>query len=709
MSIYKHTRIVAWAVAILCLLFPRTNAFPSGQASAPNEHFVARPLATAPYTLGTFAHQFIDGQLACVEASTQQAETLKERDRATPVAALNADDVSSLRHSGFKILLRGTEQLRARPEAIEPLKRAAAQWMSVTQAEGSIVIDIDFGSTSFGKPFDQAVVAAVDAQLLSGNCLYPGMRGALISANSARTALFNSLNTTTVKTDAGETGGMSASSANLRTLNVIDPTADPEAEWADFGAPPSIAINAAYRFDFDPGDGIDADGIDLETVAAHDIGHVLGFVSAASRASASADLEPSTLDLFRVRTIDAQAKFPWSDITRTLIIGGDQSFYDGSSILPLSTGGPNGAGGDGHESSHWKDQGNGSYIGVMAPAFGRGSHLSVTGNDVVALDAIGYQTRDILDPTTVIPLKSGSPQTDGMAAPPPGLGFLSHTQFSIRVRAGATSLKIDLDGNQDVDLFVRYGQPVFLQGHNPSTDYQSTTDSNFESITITPSSTPPLREGKYYIAVANFGPGEALYSVTATVQGGRDDDRPILFNVDARLEGNTLDLDCAALDRDRDFGSCEITLMEEGGRVLGPPSTLTLGSQSSIQIAPHLTISGLGDYLSSRLAGIVVIDANGNRSAEAVIDFGRGDVGGPSLTNASFNGSKLTLNVRGLTGTRQIEVNGVIVAPPRKIKGSDTKLKIKGAAEDFGLKTGPNRIRIRTAGGWSNIFVLNRD
>jgi hypothetical protein len=36
---------------------------------------------------------------------------------------------------------------------------------------------------------------------------------------------------------------------------------------------------------------------------------------------------------------------------------------------------------------------------------------------------------------------------------------------------------------------------------------------------VTPTSSPPLRAGSYYIAVANFGPGAATFTVTATVSG----------------------------------------------------------------------------------------------------------------------------------------------------------------------------------------------
>ena len=101
--------------------------------------------------------------------------------------------------------------------------------------------------------------------------------------------------------------------------------------------------------------------------------------------------------------------------------------------------------------------------------------------------------------------------------------MLSHTHYSIEVPAGATQLKIALIGNQDVDLFARFGSPVFNNGHTVAADYGSTTDTGSETIIVTPLSSPALRAGIYYIAVANFGPGDADFTVTATVAGERND------------------------------------------------------------------------------------------------------------------------------------------------------------------------------------------
>src|SRR5262249_52405391 len=272
-------------------------------------------------------------------------------------------------------------------------------------------------------------------------------------------------------------------------------TADPTTEADALGPPPAIAVNSRFSFDFDASDGIDFDKLDFESIALHEIGHVLGFVTFVGQREMdpSIDLAPSLVDLFRVRP-DAASNFALAD--RVLSSGGLQSFFDGQSTLPMSTGRPDGTGGDANEASHWKDNNlTGHYVGVMDPTIAPGEKQLITDNDLSVLDAIGYRVRSILDPTSVIWLASGRAQQGGMPAPPPNLGVLSHTQYSIVVPQGATQLSIDLNGDQDVDLFARFGQQVVLQGHDPKTDYMSTTDSNFESITIDPESSPPLRPG----------------------------------------------------------------------------------------------------------------------------------------------------------------------------------------------------------------------
>ena len=150
--------------------------------------------------------------------------------------------------------------------------------------------------------------------------------------------------------------------------------------------------------------------------------------------------------------------------------GGEQRLYAGGSLLPLSSGRPDGTGGDGHSPSHWKDARlAGRYLGVMNPTISAGEYQAITDNDLLALEAIGYQTQSVVDVTMIVPLTSGQPQAGGLIAPPPDLGVLSHTQYSITVPPGATRLEITLSGDQDVDLYGRYGQPVVPSANETDT------------------------------------------------------------------------------------------------------------------------------------------------------------------------------------------------------------------------------------------------
>ncbi|HKP11845.1 MAG TPA: NF038122 family metalloprotease, partial [Blastocatellia bacterium] len=580
----------------------------------------------------------------------------------------------------------------------------------------AVIIDVDFGPSVFGQPFDADVVACVDTQALAGNALFPAARAGLLSQSFAaeERSLYNSLPAKSVPTDRGASQGLAATSATLRALGLLDPIADPEGESQDFGMPPAIAINSKFGFDFDPADGIEADKLDFEALALHEIGHVLGFISAVGEQEMSsvAEAQPSVCDLFRLRPEAIKGDF--ATAARVQSSGGEQYFYVGDVALALSTGRPDGTGGDGQSPAHWKDSRlTGQYLGVMNPAIAAGESQSVTDNDLAALDTIGYRTRSLLDSTTVIPLSSGEPRAGGLFAPPPNLAVLSHTQYAIAVPPGATQLVIDLRGDQDVDLYGRFGRPVVLQGHNPIVDYQSTGDSGSENITITPSRSLPLRAGTYYFAIANWGPGDAAFTITATIIGGApsgdDTLAPAIFNLAARLEGDTMTLDCAASDRDGDLALAEISLTDEAGRAVRPSSLLALNAGNVKRVESQLAVSGLSALATAWRASVVLVDRSGNRSAAAEVDFSKADSGGLNLTAASFTGAQLTLKTRGLAEGLTVEINGRVVAPPQKIKvkGAGGKLLISGDAGQLALRLGANRVRVRNVNGWSNSLILN--
>ncbi|MEW6210677.1 MAG: pre-peptidase C-terminal domain-containing protein [Acidobacteriota bacterium] len=118
------------------------------------------------------------------------------------------------------------------------------------------------------------------------------------------------------------------------------------------------------------------------------------------------------------------------------------------------------------------------------------------------------------------PLTSGTGINAQIAGAPAGSCVLGNTQYTIQVPSGATQLTIVLSGDQDVDLFVRFNQMVAIAGGQPVADHSSTSLSGNETITITPSSSPPLRQGCYFIAIGNCSTATANFTLTATVSGG---------------------------------------------------------------------------------------------------------------------------------------------------------------------------------------------
>jgi hypothetical protein len=591
------------------------------------------------------------------------------------------------------------------PLAKLALARAATQWETFVETEITVVIDIDFGPLLFGEEFAADTVSVTDVQLLTGNSLYPAIRSSLISEASSpqEKSLLDLLPQADLPADLGEVTGAAATSASLRVLGLIG-------QAAQIGPPPAIGFNSRVDFDFDASDGIEANKLDFEATAAHEIGHVLGFVSMAGETEidSSLDLAVAALDLFRFRPDSPAGAFDGA--RRILSSGGEQRFFAGGASVPLSTARPDGVGGDGSAASHWKDDRiSGQYLGIMDPTLEPGQRASITDNDLSALDAIGYKTRGLFAPPNLIRLKPSRPQPGAIPAPPPNLGALGRIQYMIAVPPRAEQLKIDLIGDQDIDLYVRFNQRVLIQNLRPLADHVSRTESATESITITAESSPPLRPGLYLIAVGNFGSGDANFSVTATVTGGQTGRAPAIVNINSLLEGDSLAVELSALDPDGDFQTAEVSLLDTEGRALAPASAFVIASSASGATQARVVIDQMSALPAAVRASIILVDAEGSRGAASVADFTRAQAGGLTLTAVSFGGRKLTIKASGAVDDLELEVNGRIVAPPRKIKpnGSGSKLTIKGDALQLNLRVGANRIRVRNSRGWSNIFILD--
>ncbi|WP_395094262.1 NF038122 family metalloprotease [Armatimonas sp.] len=179
---------------------------------------------------------------------------------------------------------------------------------------------------------------------------------------------------------------INVNNANAKALGLLSGT--------NLALDASITFSNAFNWDFDSSDGITSGFYDFVGIAAHEIGHSLGFVSGVdvldtnSTSSFFRDdqfIFVSPLDLYR-RSALSLANGGDSTLDWTAGNSGAYFSIDGgvTNLALFATGRIHG---DGRQASHWKDN---LGIGVMDPTAATGELLTITARDVQGFDVIGW-------------------------------------------------------------------------------------------------------------------------------------------------------------------------------------------------------------------------------------------------------------------------------------------------------------------------------
>ncbi|HWO02741.1 MAG TPA: NF038122 family metalloprotease [Blastocatellia bacterium] len=502
-----------------------------------------------------------DDGVSCRTAEANETAMTTQRDPNQPLEVISPVQLTA--QGGLTIVLRATPELDAFPKAKNAFLRAAATWQSLIQTPIKVVVDVDFGSTWFGNPYPDGVLGLTSPQMLQGPEIYTALKQSLYEGASSapEKQTYLKLPDLTCPTDLGDTTLVYAPSSVFRAIGLIDP--DPANDPANFGAAPAVGFNSAFPYDFDPSDGIDAGKVDFDAVVTHELGHVLGFSSAA----AQKELDPTRAlgvtvwDLFRFRPGVSMSTF--DSAQRVLSSGGFQVYYKGDDDLQLSTGRPDFSGGDGRQASHWKDDAlTGQRIGIMDPTLPSGKRAAITMRDLGAIDSFGY---------TLAPFGNNVPSINELSAD------LNGDVLSLSGKL------TDLDG----DVVQAQIQLLDVKGHvvgssSPFAVDVGVTQIFFFNLQVTGASSSPIAMQAELVFIDSHGNRSA--GVDADFSGG-DDGGP-------KLKSASFNDDVLKVKGKRMKGQLQV---EINGQAL--PASIALDVNSS---GKKMTISGASGALNLR-------------------------------------------------------------------------------------------------------------
>lgn len=289
---------------------------------------------------------------------------------------------SAFEASAMTITLNSGAGLSGNAAAQAAFTRAAQSWQSLFSDPILVTLDVDLVNLGVSSVIGQANSVQLEAgystivSAVKADAADEASNGIVAALPTAAQFLAD------MPVGFSLSGNVFGTKANLKALGFTGLD-------GQFGVSDgTIRFNSNFAFDYDRSDGISAGTLDFELVAAHEIGHALGFVSAVDQIdqTSSGAISLSILDLFRFSAPPTPGTFTTAH--RNLVAGAPAVFSDGTNSFAMSTGV---AKGDGRQASHWKDNSiTGTYIGVMDPTLGFGEIGQITAADIRAFDLIGY-------------------------------------------------------------------------------------------------------------------------------------------------------------------------------------------------------------------------------------------------------------------------------------------------------------------------------
>ena len=295
--------------------------------------------------------------------------------------------VCSVALADLDIVISPGAGLAGNAPALAAFNRAAVQWENTFIDDIVVTINADMVNLGGG-----GVIGSTSTVLLETD--YATMRAQLITdaSDELDDAIVSFLPNTAalpVTLAAGKalSGNYIGAKANLKAAGFagLDGTFGP--------TDATINFNTQFSFDFDNSDGVSPGTMDFETVAAHELGHALGFISFVDSVAGTNNVSPMLLDFFRfannVGGQDPASNADFTNFPRNLVVGTDAITDDIANEWRMSTG--TSAGGDGNQASHWKaDDITGITIGLMDPTLAFQQVEGITFADARALDLIGW-------------------------------------------------------------------------------------------------------------------------------------------------------------------------------------------------------------------------------------------------------------------------------------------------------------------------------